>query len=53
MIDEGPLHVIKCEKHNPPKIVAKFLSGKTRFENLKQTERLSRNVKPFSTFRNF
>ena len=45
--------VIKCEKHNPPKIVGKFLSGKTRSEYLKQTERLSRNVKPFSTFRNF
>ena len=36
--------VIKCEKHNPPKIVRKFLSGKTRSEDLKQTERLSRNV---------
>ena len=45
--------VTKCEKHNPPKIVGKFLSGKTRSEYLKQTERLSRNVKPFSTFRNF
>ena len=45
--------VIKCEKHKRPKIVGKFLSGKTRSEYLKQTERLSTNVKPFSTFRNF
>ena len=57
MIDEGPLHVIKCEKHNPPKIVGKFLSRKTRFEYLlnKQNgypEMLSLS-QPLETFRQY